>query len=196
MGIKDNYATYISQTKVNTPTSKYPHGYCAILSLSAVMEWPKEKINELTIETVGDGVAFSNSTETVFMPGRFVKLSAEANDGATFLGWTGDLTSNDTEIFIEMDAAKTVTANFSAGVGIHEVRQNDNWNIYPNPVKEILHIKNNASTSTYQILTLNGTILQSGNTEALTENAVSVSHLTKGVYLLEIGNTTKSFVKE
>lgn len=39
MGIKDNYATYISQSRVSTPNSRYPHGYCGILMASYVMEY-------------------------------------------------------------------------------------------------------------------------------------------------------------
>lgn len=56
MGIKDNYATYISQSRVSTPNSRYPHGYCGILLAAHEMEYADmvsgvltPKINHLEI---------------------------------------------------------------------------------------------------------------------------------------------------
>lgn len=39
MGIKDTYASYISQQRVSTPNSRYPHGYCGILLAAYEMEY-------------------------------------------------------------------------------------------------------------------------------------------------------------
>lgn len=39
MGIKDSYASYVSQSRVSTPTSRYPHGYCGILLAAYEMEY-------------------------------------------------------------------------------------------------------------------------------------------------------------
>lgn len=196
MGIKDNYATYISQSRVSTPSSKYPHGYCAILSLSSVMEWPKEKVFELSIETIGDGMASSNTSETMFMPGSFVKLTANPNDGASFLGWTGAITSNAKEVYLKMDAGKSVTANFTAQVSVQDVEGKKSKKIYPNPVKDMLYIQNVTKGISYHIYHLNGVLLKTGFFNPDVHSSISVSDLSSGTYLLKMGKEFTYLMKE
>ncbi|WP_417430912.1 reprolysin-like metallopeptidase [Halpernia sp.] len=69
--------------------------------------------------------------------------------------------------------------------------------IYPNPTKEILFVKNISSKSAYKIYDLSGKLVSSG---VLNNNQVRVSSLTKGIYVITIddnGKTTESkFIKE
>ncbi|MFZ4931837.1 T9SS type A sorting domain-containing protein [Chryseobacterium sp. Mn2064] len=70
----------------------------------------------------------------------------------------------------------------------------DNVSIYPNPVKDILNIKNAKSKDLpIEIVDASGrSILKT----IVNENKVDISHLEKGIYYLNTGNTTHKFIKE
>lgn len=74
--------------------------------------------------------------------------------------------------------------------------QTQSFNIYPNPVKNTLYLKE-GSALYYQIYSANGSMIKAGN---LKGNAIDVCHMAKGVYFIRItsdtGETfTKQFVK-
>jgi len=80
------------------------------------------------------------------------------------------------------------------------VEINDTWSnitIYPNPVKDILHLTIN-NTYTYQIISLTGCIIQSGYLH--NQDSINVSALNKGVYLIKFVSKSgivsyKKFIK-
>lgn len=63
--------------------------------------------------------------------------------------------------------------------------------LYPNPVKDVLSISN-ATTDEFKIFDMGGKIIYSGKLE---RGTVNVSHLVKGVYMIQIGEATKRFIK-
>jgi hypothetical protein len=74
-----------------------------------------KKQYELTINTVGEGTVtetvISSKTDS-YDAGTLIKLTAVPDIDHVFQGWSGDITSTDSEIQITVDQAKTVTATF------------------------------------------------------------------------------------
>ncbi len=64
--------------------------------------------------------------------------------------------------------------------------------IYPNPVKDILNITGNTLQQDYQILSIDGKLLQNGTIQ----KSINVNRLPKGVYLLKFGENNIKFIKE
>ena len=67
--------------------------------------------------------------------------------------------------------------------------------IYPNPVKEIIHLSNITETD-FEIYDILGNLVSKGNSE----NQINVNFLTKGVYILKLKNgeniINQKFIKE
>ncbi|REC60580.1 propanediol utilization protein [Chryseobacterium pennae] len=64
--------------------------------------------------------------------------------------------------------------------------------LYPNPVKDVLTISN-TNTEEYKIFDMSGKLVHSGKLQRGTAN---VSSLIKGAYMIQIGETTKRFIKD
>ena len=63
--------------------------------------------------------------------------------------------------------------------------------LYPNPAKDILHISNSTNED-YRIFDMGGKLINSGNLE---RGSVNVSGLIKGAYMIQIGETSRRFIK-
>ena len=63
--------------------------------------------------------------------------------------------------------------------------------LYPNPTKDVLYISN-TTTEDYKIFDMGGKLINSGK---LQRGSVNVSALIKGVYLIQIGEISKRFIK-
>lgn len=63
--------------------------------------------------------------------------------------------------------------------------------LYPNPVKDILYISNTTAED-YKIFDMGGKLINSGKLE---RGSVNVSTLIKGAYMIQIGETSKRFIK-
>lgn len=63
--------------------------------------------------------------------------------------------------------------------------------LYPNPVKDILHVSN-AVSDEYKIFDMGGKLINSGKLE---RGSVNVSNLVRGAYMIQIGESTKRFIK-
>ena len=67
----------------------------------------------LTVNVVGSGSVAKSPDQTYFADGAEVDLTATADPGWTFTGWSGDLTGYTNPATLSMDADKTVTATFT-----------------------------------------------------------------------------------
>lgn len=193
MGIKDSYSSYVSQSRVSTPSSRYPHGYCAILSLASVMEWPKEKVYSLEINIDPQGEVIKSKEDSLYMPGEYVKLTAVPDGDDRFDGWSGDVTSTDKVIYLKMDADKQIMAHFGPGASIRNPGVVD-VKIYPNPANGKLSIvsKRNAS---FEMISLDGRSVIKGKSAAGKETLVDLSELNAGIYLLKTDGNCLRFIK-
>ena len=66
----------------------------------------------------------------------------------------------------------------------------DNFSIYPNPVKDILYIKNFKNPESAQIIDMSGKLVKKYETEIKNGN-IDVNTLPKGNYILKLRNTKK-----
>jgi uncharacterized repeat protein (TIGR02543 family) len=73
----------------------------------------------LTIQVTGQGTVAMNPTGGSYSAGTAVTLTATADSGWQFSGWSGDLTGSVNPAAVTMDANKSVTATFT------EARDND-----------------------------------------------------------------------
>ena len=64
--------------------------------------------------------------------------------------------------------------------------------LYPNPVRDLLNISNTAAED-YKIFDMGGKLIYSGKLE---KGTVNVSQLTAGAYMIQIGETSKRFIKK
>ena len=67
----------------------------------------------LTVNVVGDGSVSVDPDQVTYLYGDVVELTATANLGSGFVGWSGDLSGTDNPANLVMDGDKTVTANFA-----------------------------------------------------------------------------------
>jgi uncharacterized repeat protein (TIGR02543 family) len=67
----------------------------------------------LTVNTAGSGSVTKAPNQTTYTYGTVVTLTATADAGSTFAGWSGNLTGTTNPVNIVMNANKTVTANFT-----------------------------------------------------------------------------------
>ncbi|WP_294282370.1 reprolysin-like metallopeptidase [uncultured Chryseobacterium sp.] len=63
--------------------------------------------------------------------------------------------------------------------------------LYPNPAKDILHVSNTTNED-YRIFDMGGKLINSGKLE---RGSVNVSGLIKGAYMIQIGETSRRFIK-
>jgi uncharacterized repeat protein (TIGR02543 family) len=66
----------------------------------------------LAVNTIGSGSVISEPVQATYHYGDVVTLTASADPGWTFAGWSGDLISANNPTTITMDSDKTVTATF------------------------------------------------------------------------------------
>lgn len=76
-------------------------------------------------------------------------------------------------------------------LSLHEL-QTQKFAIYPNPVADVLHLKNSRQNEPYQIFDMQGRLVKSG--KASTE--INVSGFSKGVYVLSLDGSQLKFEKK
>ncbi len=67
----------------------------------------------LSISVVGNGSVAKNPDQTTYHYGDVVTLTATADTGWNFFGWSGDLTANTNPVTVTIDGSKTITATFA-----------------------------------------------------------------------------------
>ncbi|MBL7718988.1 MAG: T9SS type A sorting domain-containing protein [Flavipsychrobacter sp.] len=73
-------------------------------------------------------------------------------------------------------------------VTVEEVKATNEIVVYPNPATELLQVKGLQETTNYRLLSITGSVMQTGVLEQ-NNKGISTSHLTPGMYLLELNNT-------
>ncbi|MGE0562359.1 MAG: LamG-like jellyroll fold domain-containing protein [Flavobacteriales bacterium] len=86
---------------------------------------------------------------------------------------------------------------YNGTVGIEQANTKNNMSIYPNPVKNMLHIATEEKVSKLSIYNISGSLIRSYDN---IDNTIDVSNLTKGMYILvvqsEKGISQNKFIKE
>lgn len=147
------------------------------------------EINNSTVGIDGDYSTWSGD----YFKGVPVKLQAIALPGYTFSHWTGDVDSTESEITINPEENTNVIAVFQRDLSIGDVNKVD-FLVYPNPTSDVLNIASaSKSEITYTISTILGQNVESGINK---DQKLNVSHLNKGVYLIELKQDNKKVVKK
>jgi len=68
----------------------------------------------LAVNLVGNGAVTKSPSQTTYISGTTVQLTAAPDSGWYFIAWSGDLTGNTNPANLTMDSDKVVTATFSA----------------------------------------------------------------------------------
>ncbi|MEM2129705.1 MAG: M14-type cytosolic carboxypeptidase, partial [Candidatus Bathyarchaeia archaeon] len=68
----------------------------------------------LTINVIGAGTVVKSPNKPFYKYGEPVELTAVADPGWTFSGWSGDLSGNENPVTITVTSEKTITATFTA----------------------------------------------------------------------------------
>lgn len=68
-----------------------------------------------------------------------------------------------------------------------------NFKVYPNPVSEVLNINHSYNDVTFNLFTIDGKIIKSGNLE---NQQINISNLQSGIYLLQLSSDGKSETKK
>jgi len=103
-------------------------------------------------------------------------------------------------VAISPDMTKLATANHIGFVilyDIHTLVGTENYvqgslNIYPNPATDYLMISGLQNTAGYEILDMNGKVVQSGNTA----NYLGLNSFPGGMYILHIGSSFSRFIRQ
>lgn len=147
------------------------------------------EINNSTVGIDGDYSTWSGD----YFKGVPVKLSAIALPGYEFSHWIGDIESNEAELIVNGTEDINVTAVFERSLSTGDLDKVD-FLVYPNPTADVLNIAS-ASTSEikFSISNMLGQQLEAGIT---TDQTLNVSHLAKGVYMIELNQDQKRVVKK
>ncbi|MBE3140347.1 MAG: hypothetical protein IMZ53_07180, partial [Thermoplasmata archaeon] len=70
----------------------------------------------LTVNNIGNGIVAKLPDQSTYNQGTSVQLTATADPGWTFAGWSGDLTGTTNPTTITMNSNKTITATFTRRV--------------------------------------------------------------------------------
>jgi type IX secretion system substrate protein/cadherin-like protein len=114
--------------------------------------------------TANDPLATLNITQATLVPGEGT-IVVTAQDGITQL---------------------TYTVKFKLITGVEE-NKNDMTTTYPNPTSDMLYISGNKVNTTYQIITLVGENIVSGNVEH--NKAIDIRNLKNGIYFIVLENS-------
>ncbi|HPZ26485.1 MAG TPA: T9SS type A sorting domain-containing protein, partial [Kaistella sp.] len=66
--------------------------------------------------------------------------------------------------------------------------------VFPNPVKDLLSVSGIAKDSKYEIYSLDGKLIKQGTYNS--SSKISVNNLSKGTYLIKIGESNLKFIKQ
>jgi hypothetical protein len=141
----------------------------------------------------------------VYFTGIPVKIEAIEAEGYHFLYWGNNGLITDTLNTVFLDTLKANQITFDAyfediTTATITLEQNDDFNLYPNPATDILHLKANRTGSAelkFQILDVTGRTVQIGTIhKGNTETDINIQEIPTSVYLLQINDLNNTLVKQ
>ncbi len=210
MGIKDSYADYVAQSVVSTPTSSHPHGYCAILMASSVMEFPLPNYYTLEITKDGTGIVSIDPKANDYAEGTSVTLTAKSYSYSDyfFSNWQGDTVSTENPLTIKMDSTIEIEAVFIEPDPVttaidDEVSLDAIVQVYPSPAQYSVTVSINGEIAVESIRVINTSgqqmISHSWENGSISMN-LEISSLASGMYTVQLetsnGIFSKNFIKQ
>lgn len=185
MGIQDDYNGYISQERVSTPDSRYPHGYCGILMAASVMEFPLPEFYTLSVTKEGSGQIYYAPRQNDYEPGEEVTITANPAVGWSFSGWSGSFETLDNPLVINMDSSMTFTAVFTEDPpDLAGVTDTDLFSVYPSVAGHEIYLSLPKSLNLGNCVIVNqlGAVVYRSTHHA--SGAIDVSGFPDGMYRL------------
>lgn len=166
--------------QLSTHVENVEHGFVKVNTI---------EINNSTVGIDGDYSTWSGD----YFKGVPVQLQAVALPGYEFVRWIGDVESTEAELTVNGTEDLNITAVFERSLSTGDVNKVD-FLIYPNPTSDVLNI---ASASKSEIkYTISNMLGQKVETGVSKDQTLNVSHLAKGVYLIELVQDNKRVVKK
>lgn len=157
---------------------------------------------------IGEYDSFANFTYTVSGNNQ---ITFTNNSAATNLYWNfgdGDTSTSENPTHLYLTTGSYIVTliaekcgvsdtslqiiNITSSVGIPHLSESNDFSIYPNPLTKTLTINLDLTDNvTYKIVSITGQIMQTGSIQS-TEQQISVSALSDGVYFLQLFDTNKS----
>lgn len=137
--------------------------------------------HSITLSKEGQGLLnFGSGTA---LNGQKLSLIAVANEGWTFEGWEGDITSTDNPLEITVTSDLNIKAIFSNGQLSVGKNNFEKIVVFPNPSSDgVFQIKNQTPKS-WQVYSITGKKIIEGK-----GNIIDISAKAKGIYILKINN--------
>jgi uncharacterized repeat protein (TIGR02543 family) len=129
-----------------------------------------------------------------YIEGTIATLTATADEGYQFDGWTGDVSDTLNPLRIIVDSNKTITANFSVLIGVSPAEEPLNFSVYPNPSNGSLQVNLSASVrGNYTVHNSLGTIVEEGRITP--QFQIDLSRCSDGVYFLKLRTGSDMLVR-
>ena len=155
-----------------------------------------DNVQETLTQTTSSGLGINNG---------LLDGNAQIGIGA-YLTSTGSICANaqrldayfdDLYVYNKVLTPAEISNLYNGTVGIEQANTKNNMSIYPNPVKNMLHIATEEKVSKLSIYNISGSLIRSYDN---IDNTIDVSNLTKGMYILvvqsESGISQNKFIKE
>lgn len=143
-----------------------------------------------TIHTVTlskDGQGLLNYSSGTALYGQEFSLNATANEGWTFEGWQGDVTSSDNPLTITVTSDMNIKAIFSNSQLSVDENNTQKFSVFPNPSSTGVFQLKNDKPQGWKVYDINGKKVTEGK-----GNRIDISAFDRGLYILKINN---SFLK-
>jgi uncharacterized repeat protein (TIGR02543 family) len=98
-----------------------------------------EARNTLTVNVVGSGSVITDPAKSSYGCSEVVTLTATAETGWTFAGWSGDLSGTDNPIAVTMNGSRVITATFTSAEYMLTVNTVGNGSVAKDPNQATYH---------------------------------------------------------
>ncbi|MFW6176723.1 MAG: InlB B-repeat-containing protein [Thermoplasmatota archaeon] len=150
--------------------------------------------HSLTVNTEGEGSVDIEPDKTEYVNGSTVNLTAVAEEGWHFVGWSGDVVGEEKKIMLTMDDDKNITARFEKVPA--SVFRVDDFNIFVDgmEITVTIDLKNIGDAEGTIDLMISGEVVKSVTLESGEERAINYNHGfdEEGEYTVEVGDETKT----
>ncbi len=174
------------------------------ITLTANYQYVPPGEYNLVINIEGDGTVYINqepyTSATNYENGEVLDLLAVADDGWSFVEYTGSDASTDSYMVITMDEDKNITATFEAESNVIS-EDEPIFKVYPNPFKDVINISYSGTISGVKIINVIGQTILDIPLDNASDYSLDTHQLNRGLYFLQIqdakGNaSTLKIIKE
>ncbi len=141
---------------------------------------------------VTEGAVSQSLEQLVYIEGTELELTATAEEGYAFTGWSGSVSSSENPLSITVDSSMTLVANFEEVTALNTLSRLD-VNISPNPSDGVFTIKaDNGDESTYELYDSKGLKVQTG--QFVGRKVLTIDG--EGIYFMKVSSSKGSALRK